>query len=53
MLAFGSSMTSEGVSSPPRVRAVPVKRDAGPRGSSPPGLCVFLRRASVEALGDL
>ena len=31
-----------GVSSPPSVRAVPVKREVGPRKSSPPGLGVFL-----------
>ena len=31
-----------GASSPPRVCAVPVKRELGPRGSSPPGLGVFL-----------
>lgn len=40
--ALGSSMVWLGVSSPPRVRAVPVKREVGPRGSSPPGLGVFL-----------
>lgn len=31
-----------GVSSPPSVCAVPVKRELGPRVSSPPGLGVFL-----------
>ena len=40
--AFGSSIVWLGVSSPPRVCAVPVKRELGPRGSSPPGLGVFL-----------
>lgn len=31
-------MTWLGVSSPPKVRAVPVKREDGALGSSPPGL---------------
>ena len=36
--AVGSSITWLGASSPPRVRAVPVKREVGALGSSPPGL---------------
>lgn len=39
-----------GVSSPPRVRAVPVKRDGGASGSSPPGLGVFLNRNQSEQI---
>ena len=42
LVALGSGMTSLGVSSPPSVRAVPVKREEGARGSSPPGLTTFL-----------
>lgn len=38
-----------GVSSPPRVCAVPVKRELGPPGSSPPGLGVFLARCYQRA----
>ena len=38
----GSGIISLGVSSPPRVRAVPVKREVGGWGSSPPGRDMFL-----------
>lgn len=37
-----SGIISLGVSSPPRVRAVPVKREVGGWGSSPPGRDIFL-----------
>jgi len=53
--AEGSSTTWLGVSSPPRVWAVPVKREVGGRGSSPPGRVAFLGHISkvYQGLSDV
>jgi hypothetical protein len=51
-VALGSGITSLGVSSPPRVRAAPVKREGAARGSSPPGLPTFLMVFNTETVAD-